>query len=57
MGTAAFGISEATPQGYIHQFSHKWQAKSYLANINKQAWERSERLIEDMKQAQGITNV
>lgn len=55
MGTAAFGISEATPQGYIHQFSHKWQAKSYLANINKQAWERSERLIEDMKQAQGIT--
>ena len=28
---------------------------TYLANINKQAWERSERLIEDMKQAQGIT--
>lgn len=28
---------------------------TYLADINRQAWERSERLIEDMKQAQGIT--
>ncbi len=26
---------------------------TYLADINRQAWERSERLIEDMKQAQG----
>lgn len=28
---------------------------SYLADIDKQAQERFERLIEDMKQAQGIT--
>ncbi len=28
---------------------------TYLADINRQAWERSEWLIEDMKQAQGIT--
>lgn len=28
---------------------------AYLANINEQAQERFERLIEDMKQAQGIT--
>ena len=28
---------------------------AYLANINEQAQERSHRLIEDMKQAHGIT--
>ena len=28
---------------------------AYLANIDKQAQERFERLIEDMKQTQGIT--
>ncbi len=29
---------------------------AYLANIDRQAQERFKRLIEDMKQAQGITN-
>ena len=27
MGTVASGLSEAVPQGYIHQSSHKWQAE------------------------------
>ena len=27
MGTAASGLSEAVPQGYIHQSSHKWQVE------------------------------
>ncbi len=27
MGTAASGLSEAVPQGYIHQCSHKRQAE------------------------------
>ena len=27
MGTAASGLSEAIPQGYIHQSSHKRQAQ------------------------------
>ena len=27
MGTAASGLSEAVPQGYIHQSSHKRQAE------------------------------
>ena len=26
LGTAAFGLSEAIPKGYIHQSSHKRQA-------------------------------
>ena len=54
MGTAASGLSEAVPQGYIHDSSHK-QLNAYLANIDRQAQERSHRLIEGMKQAQGIT--
>ena len=55
MGTAASGLFEAIPQGYIHQSSHKWQTEPYLVNINEQAQERFERLIGDMKQAHGIT--
>ena len=31
------------------------QLNAYLADIDRQAQERFERLIEDMKQAQGIT--
>ena len=27
MGTAASGLSETVPQGYIHQSSHKWQTE------------------------------
>ena len=26
-GTAASGLSETVPQGYIHQSSHKWQTE------------------------------
>ena len=44
MGTAASGLSEEVPKGYIHQSSHK-----------RQAQERFKRLIEGMKQEQGIT--
>ena len=54
MGTAASGLSEAVPQGYIHQSSHKRQAE-HFADIDRQAQERFERLIEGMKQAQDIT--
>ncbi len=52
--TTALGLSEAAPQGYIHQSSHKRQAQRLPCRC-RQAQERFERLIEDMKQAQGIT--
>ncbi len=52
--TTALGLSEAAPQGYIHQSSHKRQAQRLPCRCI-QAQERLERLIEDMKQAQGIT--
>lgn len=49
------GLSEAVPKGYIHQSSHKQQNQRLSCDIDRQAQERFERLIEDMKQAQGIT--
>ena len=52
MRTAAYGLSEAVPQGYIHQTSHKWQAEHI--DIDRQAQDRFEKLIEGMKQAQDI---
>ena len=52
---AVSGLSKAVPQGYIHQSSHKRQTNAYLADIDRQAQKRSHRLIEGMKQAQGIT--
>ena len=54
MGTAASGLSEAVPQSYIHQSSHKRQTER-LSCRHRQTQERSHRLIEDMKQSQGIT--
>ena len=54
MGTAAFGLSEAVPQGYINLLT-SGRLNTYLADIDKQAQELFERLIEGMKQTQGIT--
>ncbi len=56
MGTAASGLSEAVPQR-LHTpiFSQAAGSNAYLADIDRQAQERFERLIEGMKQAQGIT--
>ena len=56
MGTATSALSEAVSQGYIHESSYMRQAE-YLPcpDIDKQARERFERFIEDMKRAQGIT--
>ena len=54
MGTAASGLSEAVPQGYINLLT-SGKLNTYLADIDRQAQERFKRLIEDMKQAQSIT--
>ena len=53
---AASGLSKAVPQSYIHQSSYKRQAQRLSCRC-RQAQERFERLIEGMKQAQGITEL
>ena len=55
VGAAAFAVSERIPQKYIHNATYKRQADTYLADIDKQAQERMERLTEQMKRAQGVT--
>ena len=45
-GQQRLGLSAGVPQNYIHQSSHKRRLNAYLADINRQAQERFERLIE-----------
>lgn len=56
MGTAASGLSEAVPQVTYINLLTSGKLNAYLADINEQAQELFHRLIEDMKQAQGITD-
>lgn len=55
MGRATLTLSQGVPQRYIYQSAYKRQAERLLAEIDKQAQEHFERLVEGMKQAQGIT--
>jgi hypothetical protein len=55
MWTAASGLSEAVPQVTYINLLTSGRLNTYLADIDKQAQEHFERLIEGMKQAQGIT--
>ena len=55
MGTAASGLSEAILQSYIPNLLTSGKLNAYLISIDRKAKERFERLIEDMKQTQGIT--
>ena len=55
LGTAAFGLSEASLQSTYTNLLTSGRLNAYLADIDRQAQERFERLIEGMKQAQGIT--
>ena len=55
MGTAASGLSEAVPKDYIYQSSNERQTQYLPCRHRQAAQERFERLIEGMKQAQGIT--
>lgn len=56
MGTKTFAVFEGIPQIAISEYAYKRQAEwLYLADIEEQAQERFERLVEQMKQAQGIT--
>ena len=56
VGTAALAVSERIPPSHLHNLVHKRQTEHfYLADIDKQAQERTERLTEQMKRVQGIT--
>ena len=54
METATFAVSEKISQKYIYNATYKRQAER-LPDMDKQAQERMERLIEQMKQVQVIT--
>ena len=55
MGTKTFAVFEGIPQIAISEYAYKRRLNGYLADIEEQAQERFERLVEQMKQAQGIT--
>ena len=55
VGTAALAVSERIPPTtYITLFT-SGRLNNYLADIDRQAQERMERLTEQMKRVQGIT--
>ena len=54
MGTKTFAVFEGIPQIAISEYAYKRQLNGYLDDIEEQAQERFERLVEQMKQAQGI---
>ena len=55
MGTKTFTLSERISQGVYLNLLTSGKLNSYLADIEEQAQERFERIVEQMKQAQGIT--
>lgn len=55
MGTKTFAVFEGIPQIAISEYATSGRLNGYLADIEEQAQERFERLVEQMKQAQGIT--
>ena len=56
VGTAALAVSERIPQKPPTQrLLTSGKLNNYLADIDRQAQERMERLTEQMKRAQGIT--
>ena len=58
MGTVALAVFERISQKYIHNATYKRQTEHfYLADIDKQAQERMERLTAQMKRAQRINNI
>ena len=54
MGTATLAVFERIPQDYIPNLLTSGRLNAYLADIDKQTEEMFFRLVEQMKQAQGI---
>ena len=55
MGTKTFTVFEGIPQDCISGFADEGRLNSYLADIEEQVQDRFEKVVEQMKQAQGIT--
>ena len=56
VGTAALAVSERIPPSHLHNACFtSGRLNNYLADIDRQAQERMERLTEQMKRVQGIT--
>lgn len=55
MGAAALAVSEEYRRAAYITLLTSGRLNAYLADIDRQAQERMERLTEQMKQAQGIT--
>lgn len=55
MGTKTFTLSKEYHKGVYLNLLTSGRLNDYLADIKEQAQERFERIVEQMKQAQGIT--
>lgn len=55
MGTKAFAVFEGIPQNCISGSDDEWQTEQLSGRYRGTAQERFERIVEQMKQAQGIT--
>lgn len=55
MGTKTFTLSKEYHKGVYLNLLTSGRLNDYLADIEEQAQERFERIVEQMKQAQGIT--
>ena len=55
MVAKTFAVFEGVPQGIYLNLITSGKLNDYLADIEEQAQERFERVVEQMKQAQGIT--
>ena len=55
MGSYAPGVSESVPSDSVYQFNSVLQTVDLLANLNEQAQERLDRIIQQMKEAEGVT--
>lgn len=55
VGTAALAVSERIPPSHLPNLVTSGRLNNYLADIDRQAQERMERLTEQMKRVQGIT--
>ena len=55
MGAYAPGVSEGIPSGPVHKLLLSCQLWTYLADLNEQAQERMEKVIQQMKDAENIS--
>ena len=55
MGPYAPGVSEGTPSNSVHQMVLSCKLWTYLAELNEQAQKRLDRIMQQMKDAERVT--